>query len=130
MIGAEVAVERALSAYQLHAFEQLMGGQWEGARPADYIDAAIDADAYLAERERWWEAHARVVVDAVATDRDTPTEAARDLVRAALVALVALGELPAALAEQAEPVRRLAELAAAWLSGYACGSALHIEWAR
>jgi hypothetical protein len=119
-----LAVDRALNAKERQAFtEAVLVGPHDGAYPADWIDEAMNADAFIELTEAWWERFGTPCIQQVAANSGLPQQAAYGLIGAALYAGIGsrvLNENNFLLADVSDTyVVDLAERAALWARGYA-----------
>jgi len=117
-IDAVLAVDRALNMAEEGVFlEHLLVGSYEGARPADWIGDAEDADVFQAEIGSWWEEYGDKALAVLMAVHELPEPLVRRLLNAALVAMFATaGKLPT---DRRETHIELAGRAALWARGYA-----------
>lgn len=88
-----LAVDHALDNYERRQFkERLRIAGHGGMEPADWLDAACDADSHLDIIEPWWEQHGAAAVKAVLNglNHDIPYSAAVRLVSVAVRACIVI----------------------------------------
>ncbi len=90
-IDPAIAVERALTAKEQGAFlDHVLVGPVNGAKTADWLDAADDADAYTPEVEAWWAEGGDKAVDYLLVQFELPVSLTRRLLTHALRVALAI----------------------------------------
>lgn len=120
-IDPALAVDRVLTPEEREVFTKThLGGRFEGAGVADWLDQALDSDAYVQQTDPWWEQYGDRSVDRMRRRFGLPVRLCRNLLGAALVfnvsiALASAGTLRTHI--------EIADDAALWTLGYAerCG---------
>lgn len=90
-VDPAIAVERALTAREEGVFlEHVLVGGFQGARPADWLDEADNADAYCGEIDAWWEESGDTALAYLLTLHELPERLTRRILATALTASIAI----------------------------------------
>lgn len=116
-VSADLAVDRALTTVERQAIHQRrLTGANNGMEPADWIAAARECDAFLAETEPFMDAHGGKVAEELVTEYQLPQRLAWQISLCAVYAVIAYNEVTAVHIDQQRPI---ANRAALWARGYA-----------
>ncbi len=121
-IDPSLAVDRILTPAERHGFKQFcLVGRFDGAQPADWIDEAMNADAYAEHIDPWWKAFGDQFMSELTHRHPLPEPLLRKLLGAAMYAVYGLAS--AYLGRPRRTAMELASDAALWTAGYAerCG---------
>lgn len=113
-----LAAERAMTVAERATFAALhLAGQFNGAQVADWIDEALNCDAYLGPAEKWWAQNGDAALAQLVDRHQLPERITQKTLYAALYATLAL--VGGDLNRPHRSTLALAHDAALWARGYA-----------
>ncbi len=122
-VDPALAVDRALNDTERDRFRtRVLAGPYDGMEPADWLDEAMNADAYEQQIGQWWDALGDMTVAAIRDQHGLPEKLTRGLVHAAAYAHHAIRDTadPDGL-DLPRATEKIAAAAALWARGYAEG---------